>query len=154
MAARRLLIVMLILLAISTIASVFVPTRDTDEGEGTTATRTTGTETTPTEAASPATPELEPVEAKVAIGSPKLPVVPLAVGQRLTLRVSSPEPGLVEIEDLGYLEAVAPGTPATFYLLGEEPRSYGVTLVESGAVVARIDVRDASRKPPAPGGSG
>src|SRR5262245_41193470 len=146
MAARRLLIVMLVLLGISTLAAALVPPRALrDDGTGSTA----ATTTEPAETAAPnPVPAGTLLEAEIEVGGHDIPVVgtesqPVRVGDQLELSVTCHCRDLLEIPALGLVDAVAPDTPATFDLLPTQPGSYGIRLVEEGRVVARIEVEKA-----------
>lgn len=141
MAARRLLIVMLILLGISTLAAALVPPQSArDESSGSTA--TAQTETTPTDKL----PNGKALSATIAVGGDQIPVVPVKLGDQLTLTVKSDRADLLEIPALGLVEAVAPGSPARFEVLAEERGSYGIRFVEADRVVARIEVEAPAAK--------
>jgi len=143
MAARRLIILMLILLGISTLAAALVPTPDRDREDTETTATTAGTDATATEEAAPAPsdqPEGTQLQARIEIGAGKIPVVPVELGDALTLEVRSDRRGLVEIPALGRVEAVSPETPAFFYLLPRTEASYGIRFLGSDRVVARIEV--------------
>jgi len=145
MAARRLLIVMLILLGISTLAAALVPTpeeRDSEtEAEVTTAPTTKSAAPAADEGAAGGPPAGgKRLVAMIEVGGDKIPVVPVAVGDQLTLEIRSKRRGLLEIPALGRVEAVAPGTSAFFYLLGRERASYGIRFLGEEQVVARIEV--------------
>ena len=166
MAARRLLILMLLLLGLSTLAAALMdPGRlSEEERRATSATETTATgtggETAAEEArtgAGPVTaageddvqPAREPtgkrLGATIEIGE-RVKVVPIRIGDQLSLRVKWDRPGLVEIPALGLLEPVAPGAPARFDVLGSEAVSYGVRLLDPGRLVARIEVRNRGKE--------
>ena len=148
MAARRLLILMLILLGISTLAAALVPTPGGNNG---------GDEETATEAAEPIGAETRPgaepeqagagrpasgkqLDARIKVGGEKIPVVPIRVGDNLSLEIRSKRRGLLEIPALGRVESVAPGTPAFFDVRGREPESYGIRFLGGKKIVARIEV--------------
>lgn len=150
MAARRLLILMLVLLGVSTLAAALVPTPGReDEGEETEATTAPATtEAAPAKARKgdgPAPEGGRHLQARIEVGGEKIPVVPVAVGDQLTLEIRSKHRGLLEIPALGRVEAVSPGTSAFFYLLARERVSYGIRFVGAEKVVARIEVEPASR---------
>jgi hypothetical protein len=141
-AARRLLIVMLVLLGLSTLAAALVPQRSLREG-GTTTTTTTQPSTT--EAAPPVF--LKPTE--ITVGGRKLPVVyPVRVGDQLTLLVHSRLPAQIAIPEFGQLGFAAPAAPARFQLLAREPGTFGVLFAETGKVAAQIRVVPAGKKVP------
>ncbi len=122
MAARRLLIVLLVLLGLSTLAAALVPQR-TLRDSGTTGTTT---ETTTTPAANPPNPAfLRPT--KITVGGKKFPVVsPVHVGDQLTLLVRSRFPTQIEIPEFGLLGFATPDTPARFELLADTPGTFGI----------------------------
>ena len=142
MAARRLLIVMLVLLGLSTLAAALVPQR-TLNGDGTTGTTTTeptaptGTQTNPA--------FLRPT--KIMVGGKKFPVVsPVNVGSQLTLLVRSRFPAEVTIPQLGLVGFATRNTPARFPLLADTPGTFGIVFGSSpkpgveGKTAARIVV--------------
>ena len=143
MAARRLLIIMLVLLGISTLAAALVDTRSfREEGTGS----TIASETEPTEPPD-TVPEGKALGISVVVGGAKVKVIPMQVGDQLELIVRSPKTDLLEIPALGLLEPVAPNAPARFDVLAQESGSYGVRLVNADRVVARIDVSGGKGKP-------
>lgn len=158
MAARRLLILMLVLLGISTLAAALLPTpgREEDGGEETAPSTTgevgdegrgpIGAETSPAggdaEGAVAARPSRgKTLRARIDLGDKRIPVVPIKVGDNLSLEIRSKRRGLLEIPALGRVEAVAPGTSAFFDVRGREPASYGIRFLGRDRVVARIEVK-------------
>jgi hypothetical protein len=152
MAARRLLIIMLVLLGISTLAAALVGNRPLRE-EGATGTVASGTETSPAETAPAEASPAEPVAAgeeltfNLRVGGEKVKVVQARVGDQIALLVRSRKPDLIEIPGLGLVEAASPQVPARFDILATEPAEYGVRLVDGKRVVARLEIRE--RKPKA-----
>ncbi len=161
MAARRLLILMLILLGVSTLAAALVPTPGGDDGED---------EETEREATGPIGAESgsgagakakadgqpaagnarasgKSLDAEIKLGGGKIPVVPIKVGDNLSLEIRSKKRGLLEIPALGRVEAVAPGTSAFFDIRGREPASYGIRFLGRDQVVARIEIERRRSKP-------
>lgn len=148
MAARRLLIVMLILLGLSTLAAALVPQRALRNGT-TSGTKTTqSSPTTP----SPITDVLPPV-AEITVGGKKFPVVaPVHVGDQLTLLVRSRRPRQISIPEFGLIGFATRDTPARFELLPTTPGTFGILFAArhvigegvgaaaSGKVVGRIEV--------------
>jgi hypothetical protein len=147
MAARRLLIVMLILLGISTLAAALVPQHPlrNDTTTGPTATRTTESTTTPA-------PTGRTLSAKIVVGK-KVPVVagpvcakrkprcePIHVGDQLSLKVLARPQAELEIPALGLIGVAAPNSPALFQLLLDEPTRVGILFTSSHSVAARIEV--------------
>ena len=124
MAARRLLIVMLVLLGLSTLAAALIPQSGPREGE-TTESTTQATTTTPTTTADE--PAGRTLTAKILVGGKKLPVVagpvcaerkrrcePIHVGDQLTLLVHSKVPTQLELAEFGQFAFAARQAPARF----------------------------------------
>jgi hypothetical protein len=140
MAARRLLIVMLVLLGLSTLAAALIPQEQGEDGSTQTA-----TQATTTTAAPPSPVYLRPT--KITVGGKKLPVVsPVRVGDQLTLVVRSRVPAQIEIPEFGQLAFAAPDAPARFELLAETPGTFGVLFASTGRVAAQIRVVPAGKK--------
>jgi hypothetical protein len=157
MAARRLIIVMVILLGVSVALAALVPQRDTGEDTVGSTETATGTSDQAGPAAGATTdaqpdaarlPEEErgPQTARIVIDAAKFPVVPIELGEQLSLVVASKKiADQVEIPALGLIESVAPGSPARFELLPVQPGNLGVRLVGAERLVARIEVSAAAR---------
>jgi hypothetical protein len=133
MAARRLLIVMLVLLGLSTLAAALIPQSGVREGETTQSTTTTTTTATPAPAFVPPT--------KITVGGKKFPIVaPVHVGDQFTLLVRSRVPAEIEIPEFGQLAFAAPQAPARFELLASTPGTFGILIASTEKVVAQIRV--------------
>jgi hypothetical protein len=140
-AARRLLIVMLILLGLSTLAAALVPQRTIrDEA-------TTGTATAPTtpSATTAATPEAVPPVAEITVGGRKFPVVPVHVGDQFTLLVLSHRPKEIAIPEFGLVAFATADTPARFELLPTTPGTFGILFAGSNKPAGQIRVTDEKR---------
>jgi hypothetical protein len=143
MAARRLLIVMLVLLGLSTLAAALVPQHTLRDG-GTTG--TTATRATTTTAAGPTNPAFRR-PTKIIVGGKKFPVVaPVSVGDQVTLLVRSRFPTEITIPEFGLVGFATPDTPARFELLLDNPGTIGILFGDSekpgvaGKPAARIIV--------------
>ena len=144
MAARRLLIVMLVLLGLSTLAAALVPQRTIRNGAGTSGTTTQPlTTTTAQGATNPAFRR----PTKIIVGGKKFPVVaPVSVGAQLTLLVRSRFPAEITIPEFGLVGFATPDTPARFELLVDAPGTIGILFGDSakasvtGQPAARIIV--------------
>jgi hypothetical protein len=136
MAARRLLIVMLVLLGLSTLAAALVPQRTLNDG-GSTATTTTQPATTST---TTTTVETVPPQIAISVGPKKLPLVRSRVGDQFTLLVKSSRPKEIAIPKLGLVGFSSPGTPARFELLTSTPGTFGILFAASGKVAAKLEV--------------
>jgi hypothetical protein len=151
MAARRLLIVMLVLLGLSTLAAALVPQhslRDSTTGS----TTTQPAETTTTGAPPPG----RSLSVEIVVGGDKVPVVanpickkptpacePLHVGDQLSLQVLSKRQSQLEIPTFGLIGVASSNAPALFELLPQEPGRIGVLFTSPRKVAARIVVLSA-----------
>jgi hypothetical protein len=142
MAARRLLIVMLILLGLSTLAAALVPQRTLREE--TTNTASTTTQSTPTAPAAP--PSTVPPVAEIAVGGKKFPVVPVHVGNQFTLLVLSRRPQQISIPEFGQIGFATADTPARFELLPDTPGTFGILFAGTGKPAGQIQVVTRSAK--------
>ena len=141
MAARRLLIIMLVLLGLSTLAAALVPQRTLNEGT------TTGTTTQPTSTTRTApAPDAAPLVAQITVGGKKFPVVPVKVGDQLTLLVLSRRPREIAIPEFGLVGFATAATPARFELLTETSGAFGLVYTATGKAVGRIEVSEPSAK--------
>lgn len=135
MAARRLIIVLVVLLAISVVASAIAPDRRSGRFPVGTETSTTTVEDEPEE------PTGDLVEAEIAISAERPQVVRATVGERLSLSISAPRAIQIEIEDLGLIGNAAPNSPVVFDALLREPGRLPITDAVSGQVLGRVIVR-------------
>ena len=134
MAARRLILALLVLLVISTILVNLVPVEDRLGDE--TSTKQT---TTPERPHQPAAGKL--IVRRIATDDATPERIELGRGDQLQLTVTSPKlADQVEIPAFGDTEEVDPDFPARFDLLALETGSFPVRLVEADRVIARIDV--------------
>jgi hypothetical protein len=149
MAARRLLIVMLVLLGLSTLAAALIPQRTLrdENGTGSTTRSTTTTQTNPAPVYFPPT--------KITVGGKKFPIVsPVHVGDQFTLLVKSRFPTQLSIPEFGQFGFAAPSAPARFELLAKTPGIFGVLFVPPAQVgqcveevAARIQIVPVGQKP-------
>ena len=135
MAARRLIIVLGILFAISIAAAAIAPERPITTSTETSTTTTTAVE----EADNTAGSGQASVSLLASVSDP--PTVRAKVGDQLALSVDASEPLEVEIADFGLIANAAPAAPALFDLLLRDPGPVAVTDAATGRVVGRILVR-------------
>ncbi len=145
MAARRLVIVMLVLLGISALAAALVPGQRVNQGTDTTDSTATG-ETTEV------LPEGRLLTATINAARTKQQAVRIKLGDELILLVKANLRDDVEIPALGVVEPVDPLTPARFDLLPTQTGSYPVRLVTEHRRVGRLQVlaRKSKKKPKEP----
>jgi hypothetical protein len=152
MAARRLLIVMLVLLGLSTLAAALVPQHALRDGTTGSTTTTRPTESTTT----PEPPAGRSLSVEIRVGGKKVPVVaaplckarkprcePLHVGDQLSLQVLSRNQSELEIPAFGLIGVATDNSPALFQLLPREPGTIGVLFTSPREVAARIQVLSA-----------
>src|SRR5262245_24312368 len=145
MAARRLLIVMLILLGLSTLAAALIPQRALRDGNRTQST----TLSTTTTATQPEPPPGRSLRAKIVVGGKQVPIVasplcaerkprcePLHVGDQLTLTVYSSDPAQLDFPEFGQSGFAAPGAPVYFELLLDTPGGFGIVFADPESVPA------------------
>ena len=151
MAARRLVVVMLVLLFVSSLAAALAPVRPGEERS-----TSTSTSTTPTSPPAPAgedEPQGRLIRAVVRVEPespgdserPKLPAVRAGVGDQLQLRVEARRVATVEVVGLGATEGVAPLAPARFDLLLPAAGRYPIRLLEFREPIATLFVERRSR---------
>jgi hypothetical protein len=151
MAARRLLIVMLVLLGLSTLAAALVPQHGL-RGDTTTTTTTQPTQSTTTREP----PAGRSLSVQIVVGGKKIPVVaaplckarkprcePLHVGDQLSLQVLSKENTQLEIPEFGLIGVASANAPAFFELLPTDPGTIGVLFSSPRRVAARVHVLSA-----------
>jgi hypothetical protein len=141
MAARRLLIVMLVMLGISTVAAALVPTEPQDERED---------EPTTTTSASAREPRGRLLRRTVDARGRRPEVVRVRVGDQLELLVGSRRSDVVEIAGLGELREVDRDAPARFDVLPFERGVHPIRLLEARRTIGRIvvDPRQRGNKEP------
>jgi hypothetical protein len=152
MAARRLLIVMLVLLGLSTLAAALVPQHSLRDNTTGSTTTTQPAETTTTAAPPPG----RSLSVEIAVGRDKVPVVansicnkpkpacePLHVGDQLSLQVLSKAQSQLEIPSFGLIGVASPNAPALFELLPQQAGRIGVLFASTRKVAARIVVLSA-----------
>jgi hypothetical protein len=127
-AARRLVIVMLVLLGISTLAAALVDPPETDEEEQA------------TEPPLPPQPQGELVRKRIDADERTPEVISIRAGDQLALTVTSGRADEVEIPALGELRFVAPLAPARFDLLAREEGTYAIRLLDAERRIGRIEV--------------
>ena len=138
MAARRLILAMLVLLVLSTVLATLVPV----DREGVS---DESSSTTSTEPESPSITAGELVRRSIAADDPTPERIELERGDQLELVVTSSKlADQVEIPAFSGLENVDPDFPARFDLLALESGSFPVRLSQAERVIARIEVGGAA----------
>jgi hypothetical protein len=147
MAARRLIIVLLVLFAVSIVAAMIAPERrgpllgdrsssSTDSTSSTTTTTTTETTT------ADELPSGEALTARIEASPAKPESVEAFVGDQLDLNVGSERSREIEIPAFGITETAAPDAPANFNLLFREAGKLPIIDADSGELVGRLDVSE------------
>jgi hypothetical protein len=136
MAARRLILAMLVLLVLSTILATLVPVDPDRLRDDTTSSTAVG-------AQAPSIPPGELVKRKIAVDDATPEVIELGRGDQLELTVTSSKlADRVEIPAFGDSGFVDPEFPAHFDLLALEVGSFPVRLVEADREIARLEVSE------------
>ena len=141
MAARRLIIVLLVLFGISVAAAAIAPDRQggligASDSDSTSTSSSTSTSTSP----APATAAGESLTARIDASSARPETVEGFVGDQLELNVRSRNGQVIEIGEYGVTDFAAPNAPATFDLLLREPGRFPITDGDSGRIVGRLVV--------------
>jgi hypothetical protein len=127
MLARRLLIALAVLMALTALAAGVAP-RDapvSDDG--------------PAATAAPRQPARAPVEKTLDAGQEGQRVV-ARVGQNVTIIVESAELDSVSLAEVG-VKTAEPDSPARFELLAEVPGTYAIDLLESKRRIGVLEIR-------------
>jgi hypothetical protein len=135
-AARRLILLMLALLVISSLAASLVPVDPSRLRESTTT--TTAPEPKPVGG--------EPLRRTVDAGARRPSAIRIPLGDSLELTVTSSTPGLVEVDGLGESDYADPAAPARFDLRPYRIATYPVRFGDAGRPVARIKVSQPSAR--------
>ncbi|MGA7434521.1 MAG: hypothetical protein WBW44_02750 [Solirubrobacterales bacterium] len=141
MAARRLIIVMLVLLGISTAIAFIVPEPNTDDPQEVTTGPTGSTGTTGATGGADAVPppaDSDLVEMTVKADEGISPVA-AKPGDRVVLTVQPAVPTDVEIEALGLIAYATDFAPAVFdFMMPSEPESFEVTQAGNDRLLASV----------------
>ena len=144
MAARRLIIVLLVLFGISVAAAAIAPDRKGGLlGSSGSDSTSTSTSSTTSDSSAPTAPAGATLTAGIDAGSARPETVEGFVGDQLELAVTSRENGrVIEIGEYGVTEFAAPNAPAEFDLLLRDPGRFPITDGDSGRIVGRLVVRE------------
>jgi hypothetical protein len=127
MLARRLLLALAVLLALTALAAALAPQESPlDDGAGT--------------PAAPSAPAPEPVEETLDAEATGQRVL-ARVGQTVTITVEADELDSVSLAEVG-TKTAEPDSPARFELLAEVPGTYTIDLLESGRQIGVLEIRD------------
>ncbi len=139
MAARRLIIVLLVLFGISVLAASIAPDR---KGGGLLSPPSSSSTTSTTTAPPPPEATGVALTARIKASAAMPETVKGFVGDQLELDVAGDRTIVLEIPHFGLTETAAPGAPANFDLLLRDAGAFEVTDIESGKVVGRLVVRE------------
>ncbi|MGA7396773.1 MAG: hypothetical protein WBW62_04930 [Solirubrobacterales bacterium] len=141
MAARRLIIVMLVLLGISTAIAFIVPEPNTDDPQEVTtgSTGSTGTTGTSGDGDTEPPPSGSDLVEKTVTADEEVSPIAAEPGDRVVLRVQPAVPTDVEIEALGLISYASDFAPAVFdFIMPSEPESFDVTQSGSERALASV----------------
>jgi hypothetical protein len=128
MLARRLLLALAVLLALTVVTAALAPRETSPQDDAATAPST------------PAGPAREPVEETLDAEASGQKVL-ARVGQSVTIVVEADELDSVSLAEVG-TKTAEPDSPARFELLAEVPGSYEIDLLESGRQIGVLEIRD------------
>ena len=128
MLARRLLIALAVLMALTALAAGLAP-RETALREDSSATP-----------AAPTAPAQEPVQ-ETLDAAMEGQRVQARVGQSVTIVIRSDELDSVSLAEVG-TKTAEPDSPARFELLAEVPGTYPIELLEAGRRIGVLEIRD------------
>ena len=128
MLARRLLLALAVLLALTALAAALAPRETALREDGATA------------PAAPSEPARAPVEETLDAEASGQKVL-ARVGQSVTIVVEADELDSVSLAEVG-TKTAEPDSPARFELLAEVPGSYAIDLLESGRRIGVLEIRD------------
>lgn len=140
MAARRLVIVMLVLLGLSTLAAALLPRPDRSGSDPAGNTGASGAQASaPPPAGSPASaPPPGLVNARITVSKHRPPVVRVHPGNRLVLLVGGPFGDDISIPAFGLTQTMAPSAPARFDLIVNRAGRFGVRAFGAERVIGTI----------------
>jgi hypothetical protein len=146
MAARRLVIVMLVLLAVSTLAAALVPAPESDPGPA----DTTRARPTPGNGQPPTitTAGGRLVRARIEISNRRPETIAVRPGDQLQLQVSGDFGDDITIPAFGLTETMTRLAPARFDLIVGEAGTFPIRTVEAGRLVGRIRAAPAPKSQP------
>ena len=150
MAARRLIIVLLVLFAVSVVAAMIDHERrgpllgdgSSSSTDSTSSTTTATEKTTPEKTTQDELPSGEALTVRIDVSETKPESVEAFVGDQLALNVGSEQPRAIEIPAFGVTEFAAPEAPANFNLLLREPGRLPIIDGDSGELLGRLDVTE------------
>jgi hypothetical protein len=144
-AARRLVIVMLVLLGVSTLAAAFLPTPDTDEPApgATDPTRRRGGEEGAGGAGEGAEGRL--LSRELEVGAKQPPTILVRPGDQLLLRVFGRQGDDISIPAFGLVETMTPYAAARFDLIVDRSGSFAVRAERGDRLIGRIRSAPAGR---------
>ena len=132
MAARRLLILLLVLFGFSALAAALIPVPPPVERAASPAEETE------------ARPNSRVLERSIHAEARRPAVIRLGAEDFLSLVIRARRVAQVEIPRLGVLEDVGPHDPATLELAPPQAGSYAIRLVDTGRLIATLEVVPAS----------
>jgi hypothetical protein len=144
MAARRLIILMVVLLGLSTLAAALLPAPRTGDEDRTRSEITRRGNPPPHP---PTGSRSRLLQARIDTAPRPPQTVPVRIGDQLTLLVSSRFGDLVQIPAFGLIKAVAPAAPARFELLLDRGGAFPVRTVDAGLLAGTVCATPARLSP-------
>jgi hypothetical protein len=152
MAARRLIIVLVVLFAISIAAAMIAPDRKGPllGDSSTSSTESTTSTTTSTTTVADELPQGESLTIRIDASAARPENAEAFVGDQVELNVGSERTREIEIPAFGMTETAAPEAPANFNLLLREPGRLEILDADDGALLGRLIVAEPDKRPDKP----
>lgn len=132
MVARRLALLLALLMLMSALAAQLAPRQSDSEGELT---------NRPAATPSPATAgDADLIERTIPAGEAEPAIVEAHVGDTIRLEVASDEPVSIELEQLDEIEVASPDGPARFEVFADRPGTFPIVVVETGREIGRLEI--------------
>ncbi len=149
LAARRLIIVLVVLFAISVAAAMIAPDRKGPllGDSSTTTTEATTSTTTTTSTTADELPQGDALTIRIDASAAKPENAEAFVGDQVELNVGSEQARAIEIPAFGVTETAAPEAPANFNLLMREPGRLEILDADNGQLLGRLIVAEPRDRP-------
>ena len=139
MLARRLLLLVAVLLVVGALASAVAPRDTTKKDQGPAS--SVATETAPAPAPGAGTT----VTAELTGGTGgRTKTVRARVGDLIDLTVAAPGPDTVTIEGYDQIQPADPDSPARFSFFADQQGNFDVTLQQAGTLAGRLEIEPAA----------
>jgi hypothetical protein len=144
MLGRRLLVLMAVLLGLTALAAALAPRPTVVPQRGGLAASPTPAATTPAPASEPSRVVAKSIGADEGAGRGGANLVRAREGDTVRLTVHGDVLDTAEIEGVGQVAPLEPGSPAHFEFTADEPGKHAIVLQEADRKIGELDVRPAA----------